>query len=418
MKATSPAHYFPQRAFLLAVVLAVGGVCAIHAADPELKVPPVNFDIQLDTVLEHDDGDFLWFHPRVAAIPGAGQDGAPLVVMTLQKHLRISDYYSGISVMRTADLGKTWEGPVQPPELDWIEVSDTEQISVADVTPGWHAPTGKVIAIGVHLRYRNGQQIVDSPGSRVGTYAVYTPETGAWTRWRKLETPFPEDKFFVVTPGCTQWIVEPDGSILLPFYFDTKGETLSKATVARCSFDGETLAYVEHGDELALEVPRGYNEPSIAKFNNKYYLTLRNDEKGYVTSSDDGLHYSTPVPWTFNDGAELGSYNTQQHWLVHEDGLFLTYTRRGANNDHIMRHRAPLFIAQVDRQRLCVIRSTEKILIPERGATLGNFGAAPITPQESWVTVGEGVWNDDARKRGATGAIFVSRVRWSPKTRD
>ena len=50
----------------------------------------------------------------------------------------------------------------------------------------------------------------------------------------------------------------------------------------------------------------------------------------------------------------------------------------------------------------------------ERGATLGNFGAAPITPRESWVTVGEGVWNDDARKRGATGAIFVSRVLWSP----
>jgi hypothetical protein len=31
-----------------------------------------------------------------------------------------------------------------------------------------------------------------------------------------------------------------------------------------------------------------------------------------------------------DDGAELGSYNTQQHWLSHGDGLFLMYTRRGA----------------------------------------------------------------------------------------
>ncbi|MFO7976060.1 MAG: lysophospholipase, partial [Candidatus Hydrogenedentota bacterium] len=190
------------------------------------------------------------------------------------------------------------------------------------------------------------------------------------------------------------------------------GEKLSKSTVARCAFDGETLSYVEHGDELAIDVPRGFNEPSIAKYKDRYFLTLRNDEKGYVTVGDDGLHYAEPIPWTFDDGSELGSYNTQQHWLVHEDGLFLTYTRRGAGNDHIMRHRAPLFIAQVDPERLCVIRATEKVLIPERGATLGNFGAAPISPRESWVTVGEGVWNDDARKRGANGAVFVARVLW------
>ncbi len=82
--------------------------------------------------------------------------------------------------------------------------------------------------------------------------------------------------------------------------------------------------------------------------------------------------------WTFDDGKELGSYNTQQHWLTHDDGLFLVYTRRGAGNDHVMRHRAPLFIAQVDPLRLRVIRATERVLIPERGATLGNFGAAPI----------------------------------------
>ena len=78
-----------------------------------------------------------------------------------------------------------------------------------------------------------------------------------------------------------------------------------------------------------------------------------------------------------------------------------------------MRHRAPLFIAQVDPNLLQVLRNTEQILVPERGAALGNFGASAINTKESWVTVGEGVWNDDARKRGAKGAVFAARVIWS-----
>lgn len=70
----------------------------------------------------------------------------------------------------------------------------------------------------------------------------------------------------------------------------------------------------------------------------------------------------------WDDGTDLGSYNTQQHWVAHSEGLFLVYTRRGANNGHVMRHRAPLFIAQVDPVKLHVLRSTERELMPNRGA--------------------------------------------------
>jgi hypothetical protein len=44
---------------------------------------------------------------------------------------------------------------------------------------------------------------------------------------------------------------------------------------------------------------------------------------------------------------------------------------------------------------------------------MGNFGAATISADESWITVSEGVWNGEARKRGATGATFVARVQWN-----
>ncbi len=373
----------------------------------------LEYDIKLQTVLEHDDGEFLWFHPRVAAIPGLGVDGGPAVVMTLQKHLKVSDYYSGLSVVRTDDMGETWAEPDPRPELDWRHEDGGVVIAVADVTPGYHAPTGKVIAVGAQVRYSpRGEQLEDKARSNQTAYAVLDPQTGQWTPWRVLDMP-PDDKFNYARNACAQWIVEPDGTVLLPFYFGPSAGAPASVTVVRCAFDGDELRYLEHGEELALNVERGLCEPSIAHFQGRYYLTIRNDVKGYVTAGDDGLHYAPIRPWTFDDGAELGSYNTQQHWVAHSEALFLSYTRRGADNDHIMRHRAPLFIARVDPERLCVLRDTERVLIFERGATLGNFGAAAVSPDESWVTVSEGVWNDDARRRGAKGATFVARVIWS-----
>jgi hypothetical protein len=78
-----------------------------------------------------------------------------------------------------------------------------------------------------------------------------------------------------------------------------------------------------------------------------------------------------------------------------------------------MRHGAPLFMAQVDPEKLHVLRKTERILIPERGGEYRNFGAAAIDANESWVTVGEGVVDRGARERGADGSVFVARVIWS-----
>jgi hypothetical protein len=65
-----------------------------------------------------------------------------------------------------------------------------------------------------------------------------------------------------------------------------------------------------------------------------------------------------------------------------------------------------------------VIRASERVLVPERGAELGNFGASAITGRESWVTVAEGVWDDGARRRGAKGAVFAARVLWEEPAPD
>jgi hypothetical protein len=319
--------------------------------------------------------------------------------------------------MLSRDLGQTWQGPTLQKPLDWVHDDDGVIVAVADVTPFWHAPSGKVLAIGAQVRYSPaGQQLEDQPRAHQTAYAVYDPRAQHGSAWQRLEMPR-EARFNFARSACAQCLVEPDGSLLVPFYIGPSAKEPHPVTVARCRFDGTRLEYATHGDEIELNVVRGLVEPSLARFQGQYYLTLRNDEKGYVTASKDGLHYQKIKAWTFDDGSPLGSYNTQQHWLSHSDGLFLCYTRRGADNDHIMRHRAPLFIGQVDAQRLCVLRATERVLAPERGATLGNFGANYVTPLESWVTVAEGMWNEASRSRGATGAVFIARVIWSRPNR-
>lgn len=372
----------------------------------------IPFETELQTVLEHDDGQFLWYHPRATVLPPSDDQDRPNILITLQQHLHTSDHYSGLSMLTSTDLGQSWTGPTPIQELDWVREPGGVDVAVADVTPMLHPPSGKVIAVGAQVRYSaTGEQLEDRPRAHQTAFAVFDPATGQWTRWQRLD--MPDDPLFdFARSACAQFVVEDDGSVLLPFYIGRSAEAPYSVTVARCSFDGRQLTYREHGNILSLDQARGLYEPSLIRCADRFYLTIRNDFKGYASVSPDGLNYRPAKAWTFDDGSDLGSYNTQQHWLAHQDGLFLVYTRRGADNDHIMRHRAPLFLAQVDPELLQVIRSTERVIVPERGGELGNFGASAISDRESWVTVSEGVWNEDARRRGATGALFIGRVVW------
>jgi len=365
--------------------------------------------------------NFCWFHPRVAAMPGYGQEGKPAVLVTLQKHLAASDHFSGLFVMRTNDLGRTWSKPTDIPELAWREAAGDITVAVIDVTPGWHPQTEKLIAVGAKTLYsKTGAILRNTIRSYETSYAVYDPKTDRWTKWQELSMPETETKFFGVGCGCSQWLTQPDGKLILPVQYYSKPGGRWRATMVECEFDGTNIKFLQHGDELEVEGGYGFAEPSLIQLHKKYYLTLRHEHRAYVARGDDGLHFEPYKPWTFDDDQELGNYNTQTHWLAHQDGLFLVYTRRGANNDHVTWNRAPLFMAQVDTATLRVLRETEKILLPDRGVMYGNFGVNPITPDESWVTdaelisqlidVGAGT---KPHPRGADGTVWLGRVKWS-----
>lgn len=76
----------------------------------------------------------------------------------------------------------------------------------------------------------------------------------------------------------------------------------------------------------------------------------------------------------------------------------------------------PLFIAQVDPDRLCVMRQTERILVPQRGARLGNFGVTAVSDQETWVTVAEWMHPAGCETYGSDNSVYLARLLWKQAT--
>jgi len=342
--------------------------------------------------------------------------------MTLQKlQLSGSDVFYALNEMRTTDGGATWSKPREHDSFARVPFTwngETNlQITVCDFWPRWHAKTKRLLGTGHTVVYEKNRVMHTRP--RGTAYAVYEPDKQAWSPWKTVKMP-KLPKFENSGAGCVQRYDLPNGDILLPTYFKVPNTKQYSATVMRCRFDGKTLRYVEHGSELTVPVKRGFPEPSLTESNGRFFLTLRNDDDGYVAVSNDGLNYSKPKKWRFDDGTILGNYNTQQHWVSHSDALFLVYTRRGADNDHVFRHRAPLFIARVDPDKLHIIRDTEQILVPEKGARMGNFGVTEISPNETWVTVTEWMQGPAPNhhdptpliKRGADNRVWVAKLKW------
>lgn len=76
-------------------------------------------------------------------------------------------------------------------------------------------------------------------------------------------------------------------------------------------------------------------------------------------------------------------------------------------------------MAQVDPTSLRVLRATEQVVVPERGARLGNFGVTEVSPNETWITVAEWMqtWGPNHilpvdNPYGSDGCVWVAQIRW------
>ncbi|HJN15881.1 MAG TPA: exo-alpha-sialidase, partial [Armatimonadota bacterium] len=296
-----------------------------------------------------------WFHPRACMVP---REEGPVALMTLQE-IGGSDYFGPVHWSESRDLGATWSDPEPIPSLGRTPGPNDLEAGVCDVVPDYHPPSGAVLALGHNVFYKDGRFPGQQP-PRCPIYAVRSAR-GEWSDAKPLEWDDPRGAF-IYTNNCGQRVTLPSGDILLAFTFGAKPTARSVASVV-CSFDGDTLSVREVGEELKHDAGRGLLEPSLTHLDDRYYLTMRaEDNHGYVAASDDGLNWSEKQPWRYDDGESIGMSTTQQHWLTHSGALFLVYTRRDVSNANVIRWRSPLWVAEVDRERLCLIRATEQVL--------------------------------------------------------
>lgn len=419
--------YLPAALLVLLFVVTSCDAQGVTSEPPEphvVQLPanadePSPFTIERTVMTNGYDGLKCWVHARAGIIPTADASAPSIVLTTQRLGIKGSDVFYALNSARSTDLGENWL-PLKPQrDFERWKIDERTEETICDFTPGWHKASKTLLGIGQSVRYFDNKVMKVRP--RYTGYSVYDAETNSWTKPKSLKMP-DEVRFQNCGAGSVQRFDLPGGDILLPVYFKDPSESQFSVTVCLCRFDGEQLTFLKHGSELTVNVKRGLYEPSVTKFGETYYLTMRNDDHGYVATSSDGLNYGEPRSWKFDDGSDLGNYNTQQHWVTHASGLFLVYTRKGAGNDHVFRHRAPLFIAEIHPEKLHVIRSTEQIVVPERGARLGNFGVVNVSNSETWVVATE--WMQTWKRGdvvipvdneyGADNSIHIAKLKWKP----
>jgi len=380
-------------------------------------------NISIKTILNGD----IYFHPRATIIKDK-------LLMTMQA-INGSDFFGPIQYSISSDKGENWTKPEFVQGMGCVPVSEGTEEAISGVVPesfsqiregicdviaDYHPASGKVIAIG-HNVYYKGNRFYDSIGdfnpsdSELKRFPVYTVQDnqGKWTGKReKLRFPEFED-YSIYTCNCAQKIILPDGKMLIPITF---GNYCRSVTSFLCDFNGEDLSVIKRGNVLENSVKRGLIEPSMVEYQDKFYMTMRaEDDHGYLSVSNDGLNWSLIKAWQWNDGTALTMGSTQQHWLKLGGKLHLVYTRKTEDNTGVMRWRAPIFIAEVDTQRLCLIKDTEQIVLPMRGdpekpetiGMMGNFHPLALSETEAIVTVGE------MRPRmNYSGETLLARLRY------
>lgn len=363
----------------------------------------LDYSVSVETLFHGRQRNECWFEPSAALVPPGRNTPVPAVIVTASQ-LNGNDigphHYTW-----TRDVGHRWSNPAQSQGLQ-VNPLANDVFEKPWLAPFYHRASDTLLLIG---RTCFTQDTLPRPGVKGESHALWSPRAkgmalhpdliySQWDPQRDDAVPWRRvawqphladpDITHIYSSDVCQRLELADGSLLCPVTA-SGSDGRGRAGVLRLRWDGEELSVIEAGNLLACSDIRGFHEPSLVRHGERYLLTLRNDLRGYVAVSADGLHYAEPTPWTFDDGTELGSYNTQQHWLRQDDTLFLVYTRRSELGNGVVRHRAPLFMAEVDPEGPCVRRQTERVILPENGARMGNFCTLNVGPREAWVITGE-----------------------------
>jgi hypothetical protein len=179
-------------------------------------------------------------------------------------------------------------------------------------------------------------------------------------------------------------VAAPDGRILLPvqitplgqdgkLYNPGGGYTYTDAAVLGGRWRGDRLEWelsdLVKGDPARST--RGMVEPTIEFLQDgRLLMVLRgsNDKRpelpGYrwVSFSSDGHRWSTPTPWTCDDGTSFFSPSSCSQLVRHSSGRLFWIGNITAENPRGNRPRYPMVIGEVDRRSGLLQRATVRII--------------------------------------------------------
>ena len=390
--------------------------------------------IENEIILHGRRNNQAWFAPNIAVVPRAGEGGCPEIMVTAQQ-LTGNDIGPG-HYLKTADMGKKWTPPMENQGLFKIPLED-------DVfeRPGlfwiYHKKSNKLLGIGNtyftrdrgdETGFKKEEYVFGRKRSQI--HAVWNDEKNDPEPWQRMNLPEKLNWMGGVSIFAYQNHECEDGSLLLPISHRPGDKPPCVGTI-RCEFDGKKVVIIDSGKTVGTGTSPGACEPSLVEFVGRYFLTIRSASGGdfrmYHAASEDGLNWEDFSPWCWDDGTEIETENTQQHWLRRANSLYLVYTRKSELSNGVFRSRAPLWMAKVDIKTLRLIRESEVVIFPEKRARMCNFCVANITSKESWIVTGEwleGMFPD--KKKGMrfyvenstinyiqyVGDLLLARIYW------
>lgn len=350
--------------------------------------------MKLTTVDFHNFGtdNGLYFHPSVTKL----HDGRLFATM---QDVNGSDHYGDPMFAVSSDNGQTWTAPALIPSLVRVHLPGTPFTkAVADPRP-FTMQDGSVAVLACtafYTEHGNASWDKTAPVATPNEDAVYTfwdPATETWSDMKCLELKNC-DQCQGLRSACTQTVLLGEDQIIVPIYMNS-GEIIDYYSWKSPRFVsitgiyrkvGNTLEYVAQSNILSIPFGRGCIEPSIIELpKGGYAITLRaEDGNMHMALSEDARTWSDIRPWTWDDGSAVKTDSTQQHWAKAGGKVFLMYTRFDGSNDHIMRYRAPLYIAEADVENACLIRASEKVLFPRqqingKDMLYGNFHCTQLS---------------------------------------
>ncbi len=359
-------------------------------------------------VTQKDFGNFnhhknTIFHPAVAVM----KDGRYFATF---QEINNSDVYSQPMYTISSDQGKSWSKPQAIEAFKSTPLSDNSgrMEGVADPRP-FVLPDGSVAVIACATFYKGNDLSVLSgdKSAQLATplarsfYTIWSPESNKWSPRHTLELPGVKTSRY--SAACTQIAIRDDGKIIVPVYVDINVKVRHDSPIHQRRFGVMTVLYDYKNGKFefagksrifSIPVKRGMCEPSVVKLENSgYAMTIRAEDRHmYCTTSKDGINWSQPVPWRWQeDDRPIITDSTQQHWLKLGNKVFLVYTRFDGSNGDCMRFRGPLYMAQADPAKAQLIRSSEVVVFP-RGkqedveGLLGNFHCTQINEKSALVS--------------------------------